>query len=117
MSISIYSQNVATEDYQDTGINVSNSNFSAIMNALGLDSQQGCGQLPLVEFKEALQRYLSSDIKEYVDGGLRPVKEKGTGATFIFCGRREGYITEKVQRLLVAIQIAESNGKDLIYWG
>jgi hypothetical protein len=113
MSASLHFSNDNSDSYirTDEELNMSNSNAMAVLSALGLDSNfWDAPAAPIQELSKAIELYLASEIASVIDNGTETlIKSNQNGATMIYCGRREGYITEKV---LIAQQcVKEALGK------
>jgi hypothetical protein len=82
-------------------VNVSNANAGTILAALGLDPVELCGCLPGVDF---LGRVLVAVAVEPYDEGVAPAAyqggilgfDLGVAGTFVDCGRRPGYLQDKL---------------------
>lgn len=106
---------VAMEN-DDAIINMTESNVMAVLTALGFNSDLE-GPLPSPqEFWAACERYLTSDIACLVDSGAEAVEIRTNGATIVECGRRPGYITEKVTLLRDRLASAMLLGCDRCYF-
>lgn len=83
--------------------NVSNSNAKALLSALGYEyTQSGSEDIPIRELWAACERFLKSDLATILDGGTRP-KVLGNWTT---CGRRDGYLTEKITTIKTLCEVA-----------
>ena len=84
-------------------MNVSNSNFSTIMQSLGLEFSDWCGVIAdvtdLIARCEALLGTVRS-IPEF-DAGVKPTETRGEmGALIVNCGVRPGYLVDRIGTLL-----------------
>jgi hypothetical protein len=90
-------------------VNLSNSNAREILALLGLDSEDLCGSTDSYDFMgRVLLAFLSvnDEAREaYVSGGI-------SHATMVECGRREGYQSDVLRRLVLVAQ----STKDDICW-
>lgn len=113
MSISIYF-NSKTKTAIDSGINMSNGNFVAVANALGIQFDWDMPPMDIHKFIDAMNRYLKSEIDKYVDNGVEPTRDES--GNVMDCGRREGYITERVVQVLNVTIHAQLKGAHEVYF-
>lgn len=94
-------------DYVETGVNVSRANFQSIMVALQLDAGTEYGTIDATDLKgRCLMALALAD-----DTALPGSDDKAPGsARFIDCGRREGYMTDRLTALLEVAEQAISLG-------
>jgi hypothetical protein len=108
----------------DPEVNVSNSNARLLLEALGLPFVDGCGSLGADDF---LGRVLTALAVAPQDAGVpahRLVPGESTifgpvvegGATFIDCGRSEGYLQERLLQLEEVATAALLAGRE-VSWG
>ena len=84
-------------------LNMSEGNSWSVLTALGFGREEFDGNFLLPqEIHAACQRFLTSDLPAYIDGGVAPTRTDtdGRGATVIHCGRREGYLEHRVRIIL-----------------
>jgi len=93
--------------------NVTNDNASLILAAIGLnpDYDHFAGT-EIIEFETSLCQYLDSDIAQFVDCGRDSVNH----GNVMDCGRREGYLTEKVTLALDYTRKARMRGATHAYF-
>lgn len=105
-------------------VNVSNANARLVLEALGLPFEDGSGGLDAEDF---LGRVLMALAVAPADAGVpqhRLVPGESTifgtvtehGATFIDCGRREGYLQERLVQLEEVARHAIGKGRE-VSWG
>jgi hypothetical protein len=108
----------------DPEVNVSNANARLLLEALGLPFEDGSGSLAADDF---LGRVLMALAVAPADPGVpmhRLVPGESTifgpvaefGATFIDCGRREGYLQERLVQLEEVARHAIGVGRE-VSWG
>ena len=98
-------------------MNVSNANGAELLLALGLAPDTSADPMPINAFAglvtAALRRRLDRRSPE-----LETVTDAAPGrATFIFCGRREGYIEDRLGELARLIQRSRAAGATHFGWG
>jgi hypothetical protein len=98
-------------------LNVSDANGADLLLVLGLPPEPVGGPWPIDAFAgmvtAALRRHLDRRSPK-----REPVTETGGGrATFIFCGRREGYIEDRLGDLARLIQRSRAAGATHFMWG
>lgn len=131
MSVSFWNPNAETDE-----INVSNANAGSILAALGVtlgeDGEGWCGEMPAPMVVEACDRALAllraepsldagrpwrevrgNEARELLGSLAGLVGENGRGPTVIDCGRRDGYMEERLTQLR---GIAERAGFGIIVW-
>ncbi len=97
----------------NTELNVSNSNASTILAALGFNPNFECApDIQVREFEAALNRFISSEISGLIDGG----KSLTQSGNVIDCGRRAGYVGEKIQIMLKMTEAAILKGATHVYF-
>ena len=109
----------------DLDVNVSNSHAAYLLDALGLDTDDLCGALPAQDF---LGRCLVAEAVAPADPGTptyvaTPQDASGlstlaaaftlAGATVIVGGRPEGYLHDKMVRLIALAEYAQSVGSSV----
>lgn len=83
--------------------NVTNSNASAILSALGYDyTEKGSEEIEVRELWAAAERYLKSDLATLLDTG----KRARTVRNFTDCGMRKGYLAEKIRTIKTLCEVA-----------
>lgn len=100
-------QIVGSDDF-----NVSNSNAAAILAALGLPLDSDAPPIEIIEFENSLCRFIDSDMRHFVDRGTETFQKDN----WIFCGRREGYLIEKISLALDMTRHARLNGATCAYF-
>lgn len=116
MSASLHFSNDNPGSYvrTDEELNMSNSNASAVLSALGLDSNfWDAPAKPIEELEQAISFYLNSEIASFLDRGTASTAK----GSWIDCGRREGYITEKVKIAEQCVKEAKGKGATKYYFG
>ena len=106
MSISFYPTNTNLD-----GLNVSNANGMSILNALGIEPDY-CGSIDPSDLKgRCLEALVLAD-----DSGFPSQTTIGAnGATMVDCGRREGYLADRLQTLIEVADQAISLGTDVTW--
>jgi hypothetical protein len=80
--------------------NMSNSNARAVLSALGLPTSFEEETMLPQELYAACERYLTSEIAEVIDHGTDSYEDSAPGScTMIMCGRRPGYLTDRVTQI------------------
>lgn len=92
---------------------MSNSNTRMVLSALGFspDFEDEPG-FSIDEFEKAVDLYLTSELGTLIDNGVELVQR----GNVVDCGRRSGYITEKVQEMKPLIAQAREKGLDYVYF-
>lgn len=106
----------AHENSEDFALDVCNANGNDILYALDVDPILD-GAMPIDTFANlvtaALRRHLGRRSPE-----LAPAEVRGADkATLVFCGRREGYIEERLGDLARLVQRSRAIGATHIGWG
>lgn len=92
-------------------MNVSNGNAMDVLMALGFDAEAYCGSEDSETFHA---RVLVALAENRIDAGLPTFTDGGNGsATIVHCGREAGYVTDKLERLLVIAEFALANGQNV----
>jgi hypothetical protein len=104
----------ALDDFE---MNVSNSNGADLLLALGLDPDASFDPMTIEAFAglvtAALRRHLGAR-----SPALEPFTDAQEGRmTFTFCGRREGYLEERLGDLAKLIQKSRGAGATHFGWG
>lgn len=102
----------------DVLMNFSESNIAHFLSCLGFNPRY-YDQPPIAlgEFLNACNLYLSSEMESVVDTGKDTVTVKGEkGCTMIHGGRPEGYVRDRVSRLLPFVQLAVNQGATHVYF-
>lgn len=102
----------------DLDCNMGNANARAVLVALGLNYDfENMGSLLPQELYAACERFLNSEIAEFVDNGTETVVDAKPGcATMIDCGRRADYITERVIQIKKLCEVAMLAGAMKCYF-
>ena len=117
MSVSFYPIRGIHPVGNDLDINVSNGNACDILVALGLSPREQGGELRIDEFINRCRNWLRANIGK-PGREIEPSVDAEPGrATFIDCGRREGYLNEKLHALAVMAERGREQGATLISWG
>lgn len=88
-------------------LNVSNSNAAHILTALGFDPNfNNAEPIQVWEFDAAINRFFKSDIAEVIDGEKPSVRQ----GNIIDCGRREGYLTDRIEVCRIMTEEAINKG-------
>lgn len=113
------------EDYSITGgcpeLNVSNSNARDILLVLGLCDDCGdlYGEISAKDLSVLVRRTLIrlNNTSNTTNNSIVPSMERGLqGATIYHCGRDEGYVSARLERLL-ELAASVSDPDDNIRWG
>lgn len=100
-------------DAEREGLNLSNVNAADLMRWLGYEPDC-CGSLEARELAARCRRRLWPEARNF-DAALAGEVQRAPGrATFIYCGRRAGYLRERTSQLLA---LAESPGVTSIHFG
>lgn len=116
MSVSIYAHD-ATGSKRLELANMSSANAAEVLGYLGMTGDDvWCGQMELTKFRNLVANWQKSHF-----GKLSPeiptVVEANEGhATFIHCGRDEGYINQRMLQLSRGASAAEREGCTTIFW-
>ena len=107
----------ARQDPDAFEINVSNANGDELLLAIGLDPSAEHPPMPIAAFSTlvtaALRRHLDQRSPE-----LETVADQTPGMmTVIHCGRREGYIEERLGELAALVQRSRTADATHIGWG
>jgi hypothetical protein len=104
-------------ELQHLDINVANSNACDLLEAMGLPREDYVGgELSIDRFINRCRNRLRAGIgKRSPDLETIIMKEPGK-ATFYDCGRREGYIEEKLLTLVKMAEEGKTLGATLIAW-
>ncbi len=133
MSVTFSAFNTATDSFVGEGVNFANGNALTVLDALGVVAQPGeevwdvlAGELPVRDFQG---RVLVALGVLPVDEGTPDVvltqaeKEAGgdlltllANATVVSCGRRPGYLQERIGELRGLAEQAVAAGCDVISW-
>ena len=108
MSVTFYTNSV-----EEIDVNMSNVNAREVMNVLGIETIDLCGDEPGETF---LERVLIA-MAFYEEAGAIPAQVEigANGATIHHGGRAEGYIAEKLARLLTLARFASKHGHK-VWW-
>ena len=92
--------------------NMANGNAAHFLTCLGYDANfWNAEPYSLPEFAGAVARFLGSEAGQFVDRGTETRTETGEGgATMIYCGRREDYVTERCKALVPCMALAMEKG-------
>lgn len=98
------------------GVNVSNSNASAIIAALHYQADEdGFGPVEIGPFIERCTAALRNGMR-HPDAGIEPTEYVGErGARFIDCGRPQGYIQQRIYQLIELARAGAAAGGTHIY--
>ncbi len=98
-------------------INVSNANGADLLLAIGLDPYADYSPMPIDAFSAivtaALRRRLDQRSPELETG----IDQQPGRMTIINCGRREGYIEERLGKLAALVQQSRAADATHIGWG
>lgn len=100
---------------EELSVNMSNTNAFRVCQSLGIDleAEGWCGGMPAVDF---LGRILVALAIEPVDAGVPVTVDAGPGrATFVDCGRREGYLQERLGQLRELADWAVANQAEISF--
>jgi hypothetical protein len=112
MGVQFSGWNPETESFVDhESVDFSMSNASLVLDALGLDPVDMSGALPADDF---LGRVLMAEAVAPHDEGLPSYDDtQATGPTWIECGRREGYLQERLAELRELAEAAKNEGAEV----
>lgn len=99
----------------DTELSFTYSNCNAILHALGYEGldEEGClFDLDVQELAAACLRFVNSEMPQLVDNGIEPTQQ----GNVIHCGRREGYLLNRVTTMSIACEEARSKGATHAYF-
>ena len=117
MSVTFFpSSNPAKASTFKDDINVSEWNAGLILSALRVDHHYKAGVSSIDEFINRGRNWLRENIGKTDAGELSSVDNEPSKATFIHCGRREGYLNERLHSLVVMAEKAKSQGATHIVW-
>ena len=109
----------ARADLDAYSLNVSQDNGIDLLDALGIDSSFGVKRLD--EFSRLLANARQADLKARkgeTSPGIATTIDAGPGRmTMIHCGRRAGYVEEKLSQLAVVVQKGRDLGATHLSWG
>ncbi len=102
----------------DGDLNMTNSNASAFLAALGLDPDfDNAAQMAIDEFAEALRLFKASEIAEVVDAGSPTTSNvRGSGLQWIDFGRAPDYISRRVDIATQMVEEARAKGAVRCYF-
>jgi len=93
-------------------LNVSNSNFTALMDLLGYDDPDYCGTIEDLQNLRSRIDFVLDSIRALpaLDEG-KPVEHYGgrKGVTIIDCGRADGYFAHRLSELRELVELAEKS--------
>lgn len=93
--------------------NMSNYNAHAVLTALGLDTEEMAGRESATKFRERVLLTMAAyNGNDAVDTHTIRGEQ---GATIHHMGRPEGYVAEKLARLLEVAETAEGLGLDVVW--
>lgn len=110
ISTAAYPEGIMAADVFE--VNVSNNNGFAILTELGIEADY-CGSIAATELRERALCALGFASAAEVPGN---VSQGEGGATIIDCGRREGYMPERIGSLLELATLCERYGW-AVCWG
>lgn len=116
MSVTFTAAGVPQDDegWSELDVNMSNSNAATIAATLGIDLDAG-GWAGEMEARDFQGRILLALAIEPSDEGVPAHELPGPGARWIECGRRPGYVQERLGQLHELAQWAVDHGA-LIWW-
>lgn len=100
---------------EELSVNMSNSNAAVVCAALGIDLDKlgWCGSMPAEDF---LGRVLVALAVNPSDAGRPATVDAAPGrATFVDCGRPEGYVEERLGQLRELADWAVANGAEIAF--
>ena len=93
------------------GLNVSESNACAVLASLGLNPCFNEAEPVSLELFEAeCATFLRIASGSEVDASINPRTKKSGGAVWVDCARREGYLSERINQLLVLARVGFAAG-------
>lgn len=106
MSVTFY-----TNSAEEIDVNMSNVNAREVMNVLGLETLDLVGEEAGARFRERVLIAMAT----YNETGAIPARVEigANGAVIHHGGRQEGYIAEKLVRLLALAEVAEKNDTEV----
>lgn len=97
-----------------SGINLSNSNAAALMDAFGLKYDfQNSPDINLNLLEEKVIRFLSDHGPH---SPIHKAQEPIQIGNFIECGRRENYLIQKAWQVIIALRSAKEKGAKNAFW-
>lgn len=115
MSANCYFFNPKTDRiiHTENELNFSNSNASDICAALGMETDfNNAAPTTIEDFRKKCESFLSGDLKHFIDKKIESKKD----GNWMDCGRREGYLKEKIELLLSSCLYAHLQGAKLVYF-
>lgn len=101
-------------EYVEVGVNVSNHNAVAILEALGIDVDPH-NLYGTIDADDLRGRCLVA-LALADDSAIAPVTDRVPGqATYVDCGRREGYMSDRLAAILAVAEQAASLGVTVTY--
>ena len=91
------------------GVNMSNANARTLLDLLGFDGEEDCGDCPADDF---LGRVLVAAALSAADEGM-PAYEAAGNPRMVECGRRAGYIPAQLDQLREVAEWAAAQGRDV----
>lgn len=112
MGVQFSGWNPATESFVDhESVDFSNTNASLVLDTLGLDPCDLSGALPADDF---LGRVLMALAVSPEDEGTPSYDDSSPGGmTWIECGRRKGYLQERLAELHELAEHAKTEGAEV----
>ena len=109
----------ARADLDNNTINVSQANGLDLLDALGISTS--CGVKPLAEFTRLLAAARQADLATR-KGNISPALPTHVDAapgrmTMIHCGRRSGYIEERLSEMSALVERGRTLGATHLSWG
>ena len=103
---------VSVPEAEELEVNMSNSNAAVVCGSLGIDLEEWgwCGGLPAEDF---LGRVLVALAIQPSDEGIPSHEVPTGGARWIECGRRPGYIQERLAQLHELAAWAVEHGAEI----
>lgn len=100
MSVSFF---IKGQPHDEDGLNMANGNAADVLEFLGYmeAAMDLAGEMPAKDIYLRCEQALASPKIETANKELVPFTEQGTGGAWLVnCGRRSGYVGEKVRQLM-----------------
>jgi hypothetical protein len=93
---------------------MANTNAFRLLEVLGVVGEEWCGEF---DPEDLLGRILVAQAVYPGDPGALPETSHGVqGATLVYCGRKAGYVEEKLGALVDVVEYAQTHGLK-VQWG
>lgn len=92
-------------------VNMANANAGFILSTLGLDT--GCGTIPTNDFNARLT--MAAAVEPYDQGIAPTVSTTPFGGTSVYCGRRTGYLQDRLRDFQAVVAWAQEHERDITW--